>query len=128
LKAKEWREVSKKTERQAWELRKERIRKGLSGTPKRPRLSVYRGLRHIYTQVIDDVNGVTLVAASSLSPELKGKTSGSNMEAARLVGALLAEKARQKGIETVVFDRSGYRYHGRIKAVAEAAREGGLKF
>ncbi|HOJ12928.1 MAG TPA: 50S ribosomal protein L18 [Deltaproteobacteria bacterium] len=120
--------MSKKTERQAWQLRKERIRKRITGTADRPRLSVYRGLRHIYTQIIDDENGVTLAAASTLSPEIKGKVKGANIAAARLVGELLAAKARDKGIDKVVFDRSGYRYHGRVKAVAEAAREGGLKF
>lgn len=120
--------MSRKSEKEAWRLRKERIRKTISGTPERPRLSVYRGTRNIYTQIIDDTRGVTLVAASTLSPELKDKARGSSVETARQVGALLAAKAREKGIETVVFDRSGYRYHGRIKALSDAAREGGLKF
>lgn len=120
--------MSRKTEKEAWNLRKDRIRKKISGTPERPRLSVYRGIRNIYTQIIDDTSGVTLVAASTLSPELKGKAGGSSIETARQVGALIAAKAKEKGIETVVFDRSGYRYHGRIKALSDAAREGGLKF
>lgn len=120
--------MSRKTEKEAWKLRKDRIRRNISGTPERPRLSVYRGIRNIYTQIIDDTRGVTLVAASTLSPELKGKVRGSSIETARQVGALIAAKAKEKGIETVVFDRSGYRYHGRIKALSDAAREGGLKF
>lgn len=120
--------MSKKSPKEAWKLRKERIRKAISGTADRPRLSVYRGNKHIYTQIIDDTTGVTLVAASTLSPEIRGKVKGSSMETAKQVGELLAVKAKEKGIEKVVFDRAGYRYHGRIKALSDAAREGGLKF
>ncbi len=120
--------MSKKTKREAWELRKGRIRKRITGNTERPRLSVYRGIKNIYTQIIDDTSGRTIVAASTLSEEIRGSVKGSNVDAARKVGELLARKAKEKGIEAVVFDRSGYRYHGRIKALAEAAREGGLKF
>jgi large subunit ribosomal protein L18 len=109
---------------------KKKIRKTISGTNLRPRLSVYRSLDNIYAQVIDDASGRTLVAASSLSKELaeeikklKGKVSKS-----KLVGNLVAKKALENNITTVVFDRNGYKYHGRVKAVAEGAREGGLKF
>ena len=120
--------MSRKSAKEAWRLRKERVRKTISGTPERLRLSVYRGNKNIYTQIIDDTKGATLVAASSLSPEIKDKVKGSSIETAKQVGALLAAKAKEKGIDKVVFDRSGYRYHGRIKALSEAAREGGLKF
>jgi len=106
-----------------------RVRKKIHGTPERPRLNVYRSLKHIYAQIIDDVNGRTLVAASTLDPELRGKIGfGGNIEAAKAVGRLIAEKAKAKGIVKVVFDRGGYIYHGRVKALAEAAREGGLEF
>ncbi|MDK2823764.1 MAG: large subunit ribosomal protein [Clostridia bacterium] len=101
-----------------------KLRHNITGTPERPRLSVYRSLKNIYAQVIDDVAGVTLVAASSL--ELEGF--GGNVEAARKVGELVAKKALAKGIEKVVFDRGGNIYHGRIKALAEGAREAGLDF
>lgn len=104
-----------------------RIRKNLSGTPERPRLSVYRSNSHIYAQIIDDVNQVTLVAASSMEKGNKLQN-GSNIEAAKAVGALIAKKAIEKGITAVVFDRGGYLYHGRVKALADAAREAGLKF
>lgn len=120
----------KKPDRNA--LRKKRhfrVRKKVYGTAERPRLNVYRSLSHIYAQVINDDLGVTLVAASTLSPELKGKLkNGGNVEAARAVGRLIAEKALAKGISKVVFDRGGYKYHGRVKALAEAAREAGLEF
>ncbi len=101
-----------------------RIRSKVSGTPQRPRLSVYKSNTNIYCQVIDDVNGVTLAAASS--KETSG--SGKNLEKSKEVGLLIAQKAKENNISTVVFDRSGYVYHGKIKAVAEGAREGGLKF
>lgn len=101
-----------------------KLRHNITGTPERPRLSVYRSLKNIYAQIIDDVAGVTLVAASSL--ELEGF--GGNVEAARKVGELVAKKALAKGIEKVVFDRGGNIYHGRIKALAEGAREAGLDF
>jgi large subunit ribosomal protein L18 len=93
----------------------------------RARLHVHRSGKHIYAQVIDDVKGATLVAASSLEKELRGKT-GANVEAAKTVGKLVAQRAIEKGVKDVVFDRGGYRYHGRIKALGEAAREGGLNF
>lgn len=106
-----------------------RVRKRVKGTSERPRLNVFKSLNHIYAQVINDETGNTLTAASSLDPELKGKiTKGGNVEAAKLVGKLIAERALSKGIEKVVFDRGGYIYHGRVKALAEAAREAGLKF
>lgn len=106
-----------------------RVRKKISGTPERPRLCVYRSLNNIYAQIIDDVKGHTLVAASTIDPALKGKlATGGNVEAAREVGKLIAEKALAKGIKKVVFDRGGYLYHGRVAALAEGAREGGLEF
>ena len=106
-----------------------RVRGKVSGTPERPRLNVFRSEKNIYAQVIDDQNGVTLVSASSLDKEIKGQNvSGGNAEGAKLVGALVAKRAIEKGITTVVFDRGGYIYHGRVAALAEAAREAGLKF
>lgn len=105
-----------------------RVRKNTSGTAERPRLNVYRSLNNIYAQIIDDDRGETLVAASTLSPEVKGKVSGGNSDAAVEVGKLIAARALEKGIKQVVFDRAGYIYHGRVKALAEAAREGGLEF
>jgi len=108
--------------------RKERIRKRLSGTTERPRLAVYKSLRHIYAQVVDDSTGRTLAFASSLSKELKGKLEGKKSDDAKAVGTLIAQKAKAAKVELVVFDRSGFPYHGRIAAVAEAAREAGLKF
>ena len=106
-----------------------RLRKHISGTAERPRLNVFRSLSNIYAQVIDDQNGVTLVSASSLDKELKEQNvNGGNAEGAKLVGALVAKRAIEKGITTVVFDRGGYIYHGRVAALAEAAREAGLKF
>lgn len=108
--------------------RHRRIRKRLRGTPERPRLVVYRSLAHIYAQIVEDVNRRTLVAASSLDPELRGKADGGNVDGARQVGRLLAERALAKGIRQVVFDRGGYLYHGRVAALADAAREAGLSF
>lgn len=106
-----------------------RVRKRISGTAERPRLNVYKSLKHIYAQIIDDTTGNTLVAASTLDPALKGKLeSGGNKEAARAVGKLIGEKALEKGIKKVVLDRGGYIYHGKIKELAEAAREAGLDF
>ncbi|MDP4179738.1 MAG: 50S ribosomal protein L18 [Bacillota bacterium] len=106
-----------------------RVRKKIKGTPERPRLDVYRSLNHIYAQVIDDSTGNTLVAASSLDVALKGKVKfAGNKEAAKEVGKLIATKAVAKGIKLVVFDRGGYLYHGRVKELAEAAREAGLEF
>ncbi len=106
-----------------------RVRKNVSGTPARPRLCVYRSLQHIYAQIIDDVAGVTLVAASTLDEAVKSEcTYGGNIDAAKAVGTLVAKRALEKGIDTVVFDRGGYVYHGRVAAVAEGAREAGLNF
>lgn len=107
--------------------RHKRIRKNLAGTPDRPRLNVYRSNTNIYAQIIDDVNGVTLVSASSIDSELKIENGG-NAAAAAQVGELVAKRAIEKGIKEVVFDRGGYIYHGRVKALAEAAREQGLQF
>ena len=107
----------------------ERIRKRLLGAPARPRLAVFRSNKHIYAQIIDDSKGATLIAASSLDGDAKkGLKNGSNMAAAKAVGKLVAERAKAKGIDAVLFDRGGYLYHGRVKALAEAAREAGLKF
>ena len=103
-----------------------RIRSHIHGTAERPRLNVFRSLAHIYVQIIDDEKGVTLTAASSLDKDFEG--SGGNIEGAKKVGAAIAKKALAAGITEVVFDRGGYIYHGRVKALAEAAREGGLKF
>ena len=103
-----------------------RVRGKISGTPERPRLSVFRSNANIYAQIIDDVAGVTLVSASTLEKDFEG--TGSNKEAARKIGTVLAERAKAKGITTVVFDRSGYIYHGRVAELAEGAREGGLEF
>jgi large subunit ribosomal protein L18 len=107
------------------------VRRKISGTPERPRLNVFRSLNHIYAQVIDDVAGNTLTAASTLDEAVKGALAaggGGNKAAAKAVGALIAKKATDMGIKTVVFDRGGYIYHGRVKELAEAAREGGLDF
>ncbi len=109
--------------------RRRRIRKKIVGTSQTPRLSVFRSLKHIYAQIIDDGKGITLVAASTQSPELKESLpTGGNLNAAWQVGGLIARKAKESQVESVVFDRGGNLYHGRIKALAEAAREGGLKF
>ena len=102
-----------------------RIREKLSGTTERPRLNVYRSLNHIYAQVIDDQKGETIVSASTLALKLK---TGGNVSAAKEIGKTIAERAQEKGIKRVVFDRGGFLYHGRIKALADAAREGGLEF
>jgi large subunit ribosomal protein L18 len=104
----------------------DRIRKKLQGTAERPRLNVYRSLNHIYVQVVDDLNGKTLVSASTAESE--GKKSGGNVAAAKEIGKAIAERAKAKGITKVVFDRGGYISHGRVKALADAAREGGLQF
>jgi large subunit ribosomal protein L18 len=109
---------------------RKRVRSKIFGTPERPRLSVYRSLKHIYAQIIDDTKGHTLVAMSSLSKEIRDnvKEAKTKTEVSRIVGLALAKKALEKGITKVVFDRNGYKYHGRVKALAEAAREGGLIF
>ena len=108
--------------------RHERIRKTVSGTAVRPRLSVYRSLDHMYAQIIDDSKGITIVAASSLDAAFKNAKQKGNIAMAKEIGGLIAKKAADKGIKQVVFDRSGYLYHGRIKALADAAREAGLEF
>ena len=105
-----------------------RIRAKMAGTADRPRLNVYRSLNHIYTQLIDDANGITIASASSKGKKSDEKVSGGNVEAAKAVGKLIAERGQEKGIKKVVFDRGGYLYHGRIKALADAAREAGLEF
>jgi large subunit ribosomal protein L18 len=106
----------------------ERIRKRLQGTPERPRLNVYRSLNHIYVQVIDDLNGTTLVSASTAEGKKESRGTGGNVAAAKVIGKTIAERAKAKGVTKVVFDRGGYIYHGRVKALAEAAREAGLQF
>ncbi len=118
------------SKQERYEFRKVRSRNRLFENGIRmPRLSVYRGAKHIYAQVVDDLKGVTLAAASSLDKELKGKLkSGKNIETAKVVGALVAKRAAAKGVKNVCFDRGGRIYHGRIKALADAAREAGLKF
>jgi large subunit ribosomal protein L18 len=111
--------------------RQTRVRKQVSGVPEQPRLNVFRSLNHIYAQVIDDTKGVTLVAASSLDAHIRGNDAVSGKtkkERAALVGKLVAERALAAGISQVVFDRGGYKYHGRVKALADASREAGLKF
>jgi len=105
-----------------------RVRRRVKGSGERPRLAVFKSGRHIYAQVIDDATGATLAHASSLDAALKGKKTGANRETATRVGTLVAERAKGKGIARVVFDRGGYIYHGKVKALAEAARQGGLEF
>lgn len=119
----------KLTRRESKERRHHRIRRTVFGTPERPRLAVFRSNEHIYVQVIDDTQHHTLVAASTLEPDLKSSlASGANVSAATEVGKLIAQRSLSKGIEKVVFDRGGNLYHGRVKALAEAAREAGLDF
>jgi large subunit ribosomal protein L18 len=109
--------------------RKKRVRSRIEGTVERPRLNVFRSLKHIYAQAVVDTTGKTLASASTLSPELRGNLSKTgNVEAAKKVGELIAKKCLEKGIQKVVFDRNGYLYHGRVKALAEAARASGLNF
>ena len=119
-----------KTERRAGRIRRHRrVRARVEGTVSRPRLCVFRSLSHIYAQVVDDARGHTLASASTLDPEINGAKEGKAKAAqAELVGSLLAKRALSQGISQVVFDRGGYKYHGRVKALAEAARQGGLKF
>ena len=100
----------------------------LSGTSSRPRLNVFRSLQHIYAQVIDDTSGTTIASASTNEPSLRASVSGSKTDRAKLVGQSIAERAKEKGVSAVVFDRGGYMYHGRVKALADAAREAGLEF
>ena len=118
--------VKKLDRAEARAKRQRRVRSKISGTPESPRLNVFRSAKHIYAQIIDDVNGVTLAAASTLEKDFEGN--GSNKEAARKVGQMIAKNAAAKGVSEVVFDRAGYLYHGRIQELAEGAREGGLKF
>lgn len=119
----------KVSRRESTRRRHRRVRRTIVGTPARPRLSVFRSNNHIYAQVIDDAAGHTLAAASSLDPDLRQSlTSGGNQQASAAVGKLVAERAQAKGVTTVVFDRGGNLYHGRVKALAEAAREAGLEF
>ena len=119
--------MGKKIDKNAQRLKRHtRVRGKISGTPERPRLDVYRSNANIYAQIIDDVNGVTLASASTLDKAFEGATS--NCEAASKVGKLLAERAVAKGIKAVIFDRGGYVYHGRVAALADGAREGGLEF
>jgi len=106
----------------------DRIRKKVLGTSERPRLNVYRSLNHMYVQVVDDLKGQTLVSASTAEGKKGERRTGGNVASAKAIGKTIAERAKAKGIEKVVFDRGGYLYHGRIKALADAAREGGLKF
>jgi large subunit ribosomal protein L18 len=117
--------TSKNTSRQRVH---DRIRKKMVGTQERPRLNVYRSLNHIYAQVIDDLKGETIAAASTAEGKKADRTTGGNVAAAKNVGKTIADRAKEKGITQVVFDRGGYLYHGRIKALADAAREAGLKF
>src|SRR5579859_4243897 len=114
--------------RAARQRRHRRIRVTLSGTDQRPRLNVFRSLQHIYAQVIDDTSGTTVASASTNEPSLRGSLSGTKTERAAAIGKAIAERAREHGVTTVVFDRGGYLYHGRIKALADAAREAGLEF
>ncbi len=118
--------IKKVSKNQTREQVHDRIRRKVRGTPERPRLAVFRSIAHIYAQVIDDSRGVTLVAASSI--EKDNRTNGGNVSAAKAIGKTVAERAKEKGISKVVFDRGGYIYHGRIKALADAAREAGLEF
>lgn len=119
--------MAKKTSEDIRRAVHKRIRNKIAGTAERPRLAVFRSVNHIYAQVIDDTKGMTLVSAASTEPGMRGR-SGGNIEAAKEIGRLIAERAREKGINRVVFDRGGYIYHGRVRNLAEAAREAGLEF
>lgn len=121
--------ITKGDKNKARQKRHLRVRKKIQGTQARPRLNIFRSSKHMYAQLIDDVNGVTIAAASTQDKELKGQfENGGNAEAAQKVGALVAQRAKEKGISQVVFDRGGYLYHGRVQALADAAREAGLEF
>jgi large subunit ribosomal protein L18 len=121
--------ITKQDKNKARVRRHLRVRKKITGTAARPRLNVFRSSKHIYAQLIDDVAGVTLAAASTLDKELSGEIkNGGSVESARKVGELVAKRAKEKGVSEIVFDRGGYLYHGRIQALAEAAREAGLEF
>lgn len=119
------RTIDRTTERKR---RKLRIKYKIRGTQKRPRLCIYKSLNHIYAQLIDDEHGVTVTSASTLDLDLKDKIKGSNVNSAKLIGKAIAEKAKELGITEAVFDRNGYIYHGKVKALADSARESGLKF
>jgi large subunit ribosomal protein L18 len=118
--------MARDTRREIRQRIHKRIRSRVAGTQERPRLAVFRSLNHIYAQVIDDQQGHTVVAAASTEKDLRGK--GGNVEGAKVIGKAVAERAKEKGIKRVVFDRGGYQYHGRVKALADAAREAGLDF
>ena len=121
--------ITKQDENSVRQRRHARVRKHVSGTAETPRLNVYRSLNHIYVQVIDDVKGVTIASASTMEKAIKEQVAGkTKTEAAKVVGSVAGERAKAKGIETVVFDRGGYLYTGRVKAVADGARDAGLKF
>lgn len=120
--------IKKPVQKELRQKKHRRVRKKLSGTSLKPRLCVYRSLKHIYAQIIDDEKGVTLVAASTLDKNLPDMSSRSNLNAAKEVGNSIARKAQEKGISDVVFDRNGYKYHGCVAALANAARENGLQF
>ncbi len=121
--------IKRRDRNEARQRRHLRLRRGIRGTMERPRLSVFRSLAHMHVQVIDDGAGRTLAAASTLDPEIRAQAqSASKSEASKIVGQLIAKRARERGIVRVVFDRGGYQYHGRVRAVADGAREGGLEF
>ncbi|MCC7357891.1 MAG: 50S ribosomal protein L18 [Anaerolineales bacterium] len=121
--------MAKYNRRESRARRHDRVRATITGTPERPRLNIFRSLLHIYAQVIDDSTGQTLVSASTIDAELRSQMVGKQKaEQAKLVGQAVAARAQAKGLKQVVFDRGGYRYHGRVKAVADGAREGGLEF
>ena len=121
--------IKKEDKNQLRQRRHARVRKNVSGTAETPRLNVYRSLNHIYVQIIDDTKGVTLASASTMEKAVREEVAGkTKTEAAKIVGVKAGERAKEKGIETVVFDRGGYLYTGRVKAVADGAREAGLKF
>lgn len=121
--------IAKKNRNESRLRRHLRVRKKITGTQERPRLNVFRSGKHIYAQIIDDQKGVTIVSASTVDKQLRGDiANGGNVEAAQKVGAAIAKRAQEKGITKVVFDRGGYLYHGRVKALADAAREAGLEF
>lgn len=121
--------ISKPNKNKIRRKRQQRIRNAVSGTPEIPRLNVFRSNKQIYAQLIDDVNGVTLAQASSLEADLKAKCAeATKKEAAKMVGAMVADRAKEKGIKACVFDRAGYVYHGRVKELADGAREAGLEF
>lgn len=120
---------AKKDKEKARRIRKFRIRKKVKGTPKSPRLVVFKSLKHTYAQAVDDLNGKIIVSASTLDKECKIQIKrGGNIEAAKVIGAMVAERLKKKGITNIVFDRGGYLYHGRVKALAKSAREHGLTF